>query len=569
MAIPIPITQTINAKQGIPFAYSLSGTNISNTTNWAFSTTNVGGLITFQRSKQGPNPRLIFKPLDYGSGITENSNGNFYPYVIRFYTWNATGIGEYYDQMPLSSDVVTGNIYLNILPQKPVITPGQLVTAVDGEPFYTYLIKGNNFTPRYNEDVTYPGMTWTSTTLPSGLFLTQEGTITGTTTQIGTFTPKFTASNPSGTSAPVPVSIGVLPQPPKVEIPGYPGSIFPIEPNNGVPPIVIDATQNQSITPLQINSVSKVPVTWTATNLPKGIVLSKSGLLSGRPTVNTVSKLITSTATVKNSGGSLSVSIIFKIIPVPVITSTVFTINEDSVFNFKIAATQSPISYNAQRILNGVEKPLPTWVVFNKNTGTFTGTSPLLSSGLYIFRVTVTTAPGPFGSAASASKDISVTVRPVELSLGAGTFTGLIYSVSGVAELRTIYSAVSVKLDQFIPGDGTFSPNLGKEGDNGETIFTLGARYYIQGNPLTNCPPGNGIIKHPGKMIYHAYKNTLGSSYKPGERKGILVAPGKTFRQLGFSQGMYNLIATWVPSRCARAVGWKVTYSYALQMWVN
>jgi hypothetical protein len=567
MSTPIPIitTQTVNTKQGVPFAYSLSGTNISNTTN--FSVVNSNFPVTINQVKRsGANPRLIFTPIVYGSGATANSNGAFIPNTISIRAWNSTEVDI--NNQPL--DQARGTIYVNTLPQKPIITPGQLVTARDeeglpgpagfyGNPDAKFFIKGKNVGENYS-DKTFPGTQWTGTKLPSGLFLNQSGFISGIPTQIGSFTATFRASNPSGTSAPVQVSIRVLPQPPKIEVNGL---IYSVD-SSFTPNIQILATQNESITSLQIKSISKVPVTWTATNLPKGVVLSPKGVLSGKPTVYPTNGRITSTATVKNSGGSLSINIYFTIKPAPVILSTVFTIIEETAFNFRILATYSPTSYTATLISNGVAKPLPTWAVLNKNTGTFTGTPPLISNGLYIFRVTVTTSQGT-----KSSKDISVTVKSVELSLGSGTFTGLISSVSGVAELRTIYSRVSVALDQIIPGNGTLSPNLGKQGDTGETIFTLGARYYIQGNPVTNCPPGNGIIKHPGKMIYHAYGTAFGTSYNPGERKGILIVPGKTFRQLGFSQGIYNLIATWVPSRCARAVGWKVTYSYPLQMWVN
>jgi hypothetical protein len=274
-----------------------------------------------------------------------------------------------------------------------------------------------------------------------------------------------------------------------------------------------------------------------------------------------VSKLITSTATVKNSGGSLSVSIIFRIIPAPVITSTVFTITEETAFNFKIVATAAPTNYAATLILNGVVNPLPTWVVLNKNTGTFTGTPPFRSAGVYIFRITVTTSQGT-----KSSKDISVTVRGVELSLGAGTFTGAI-NVAGIVQIVANLSAISVKLGDNTNRTTAFSPNLS---NTGSTLFTLGRGYYIEGNPVTKCPPGPGAIVNPGKMIYHAYKNTgFGTSYSPGERKGILIVPGKTYAQLGFSQGLYNIIASWIPNRCSRAVGWKVTYSYPVTMWVN
>jgi hypothetical protein len=562
--IPIIVTQTINAKQGVPVAYSLSGTNISNTTKFRVSHTTLP--ITRNQEKiTGLNPRLIFTPLVYGSGTTIASNGQFIPYQIFVRAWNSTEVDRFGNPL----DQAEGTIYVNALPQKPVITAGQVVKAVDGKPLFGYRIEGKNVSQGfYYLSESPPSATqWTGTTLPSGLFLTQGGYITGTPTQIGSFTPTFRASNPSGTSAPVQISISVLPQAPKIELNGFVYEESPFfKPN-----IQILATQNQStwswrsslvpdvsgpVSSLQLKSVSKVPVTWTATNLPKGVVLSKSGLLSGKPTVYPKNGRITSIATVKNSGGSLSINIYFTILPAPVITSTVFTIDEEKPFNFKILATNSPTSYSATLILNGVERPLPTWAVINKNTGTFTGTPPLLSSGVYIFRVTVTNSKGT-----KSSKNISVTVRPVELSLGAGTFTGAI-NVTGRVEIVVngyYASGLNGKLDTNTTTN--FSPNRGTY-----SVFILGRGYTILGNQVTKCPPGISQILHPGKMIYHAYKNTFGTSYNPSQRNGILISPGKTFRQLGFSEGIYNIIGTWVPSRCARLAGWKVTYSYPISL---
>ena len=567
MSTPIPIitTQTVNTKQGVPFTYSLSGTNISNTTKFSVLTSNFPVTINQEKST-GPNPRLIFTPKVYGSGATNNSNGAFIPNTISIRAWNSTGVDIY--NQPL--DQADGTIYVNALPQRPVITPGQLLTARDeeylpgpagfpGDLNTKFAIQGKNVGENYDSYKTYPQTQWTATQLPSGLFLNQSGFIQGKPTQIGYFTPTFRATNPSGTSAPVKVNIRVLPQAPKIEFNN--GQIYPIEPYQGVPPIEILATQNESITSLQLKSVSEVPVTWTATNLPKGIVLSKNGLLSGKPTAypGSVGGLTRSVATVKNSGGSLSVDINFRIVPAPLISSTVFTITEETAFNFKIVATLSPTSYTATLILNGVVKPLPTWVVLNKNTGTFSGTPPFLSGGVYIFRVTVTTSDGR-----KSSKDISVTVRPVELSLGAGTFTGA--NVTGIVQIVANLSAISVKLGDNTNRTTAFSPNLSS---NGSTLFTLGKGYFILANPVTKCPPGTSQIINPGKMIYHAYKNTgFATSYNPGERKGILIVPGKTYGQLGFSQGLYNIVASWIPNRCSRAAGFKVTYSYPLTMWV-
>lgn len=571
MAYPIIATQTVNTKQGVPFAYSLSGTNISNTTKFSVLTSNFPVTIN-QVKRSGANPRLIFTPKVYGSGATNNSNGAFIPNTISILAWNSTGVDI--NNQPL--DQAQGTIYVNTLPQRPIITPGQLLTARDEEYLrgaVGFAIQGKNVGENYNSYRTYPQTQWTATTLPSGLFLNQSGFIQGKPTQIGYFTPTFQATNPSGTSAPVKVNIRVLPQAPKIELKGIEYSDSPFfNPN-----IQILATQNEStwswassfdggglvysqpVTSLQLKSVSKVPVTWTATNLPKGMVLSKNGLLSGKPTVYPKNGRIASIATVKNSGGSNKLSIYFTIKPAPVISSTVFTITEETAFNFKIVATLSPTSYAATLILNGVVKPLPTWAVLNKNTGTFTGTPPFSSGGVYIFRVTVTTSDGR-----KSSKDISVTVRPVELSLGAGTFTGAI-NVTGIVQIVANLSAISVKLGDNTNRTTAFSPNLS---NTGSTLFTLGRGYLIVGNPVTKCPPGPGTILNPGKMIYHAYKNTGFSSYNPGERKGILIVPGKTYGQLGFSQGLYNIVASWIPNRCSRAAGWKITYSYPLTMWV-
>lgn len=525
MAYPIITRQTITAKQGVPFDFALRGENISNTTIFDAYEYNIEGTVNRIRAT-GFNPRLTFTPNVYGSNYTINISASSPDREISY-----------------------GTIFINVLPQKPVITAKQLVIGRDGVRISPYYIKGKNI-PISPEDYPQSDTTWTATRLPSGLSLNANGYIQGTPTQTGSFATNFRASNPSGTSAPVAVSIRILPQAPVL----------------ATTSIARVATQNVPITPVQLRATSKAAVTWTASQLPKGIVLSTDGVLSGTPRVSPGK--YTSRATVKNLGGSKTMIINFEIKQAPpVILSTAFTATEETAFEFKINASNSPTRYSATLILNNAQVALPSWVAFNTSEGIAKGTPPLPSAGTYTFRVT---ASNPAGM---ASKNITVTVLGVERNLPAGTLTWTPNSgnAPGVAEivsnLRFPYTSFAQRLDQ--TPDSFFAPNAGNAG-----LFYLKALGTIIINPLTKCPPtkvlGNEVWgPHPGKMIYHAYQNTFGTFYNPSTRKGILIAPGKTFRQLGFSQGLYNIVGTWVPSRCARDFGYKVTYSYPVNMYIN
>jgi hypothetical protein len=512
MAYPVITPQTITAKQGVPFDFALRGENISNTTIFDAYQYNIEGTVNRIRAT-GFNPRLTFTPNVYGSNYTINISASSPDKEISY-----------------------GAFFINVLPQKPVIAANQLVIGRDGVQISPYYIKGKNI-PISPEDYPQSDTQWTATRLPSGLSLNANGYIQGTPTQIGSFATNFRASNPSGTSAPVAVSIRILPQAPVL----------------ATTSIAIVATQNVSITPVQLRATSKAAVTWTASQLPKGIVLSPQGVLSGTPRVSP--NKYTSRATVKNSGGSKTMLISFQIKQgPPVISSTAFTTTEEAAFSFQIRASNSPTRYSIELISNNAPIALPPWVVFNTSTGLATGTTPLPSAGTYTFRVTAS------NSAGMASKDISVRVNGIDQSVGTGTFTNFYQSIPGVVYIYTIFTGFAVKLDDFIPVIGSFGPNLT------DSSFILGHGYYIMGNPVTKCPPGTTKIQHPGKFIYHAYGTSFGSSYKPAERKGTPIVPGKTFRQLGFSQGLYRVVATWIPSLCARAAGFKVTYSNPIDM---
>ena len=527
MAYPIITTQTITAKQGVPFDYALRGENISNTTIFDAFKYEIEGTVNKIRTT-GFNPRLTFTPNVYGNN-----------YVIRVSAASP------------DKEISFGVFNINVLPQKPVIAANQLVRGRDGETITPYYIKGKNI-PISPEDYPESDTQWARTagSLPAGLSLHANGYIQGEPTQIGNFTPIFRATNPSGTSAPVAVSIQILPQAPVL----------------ATTSIAIVATQNVSITPVQLRATSKAAVTWTASQLPKGIVLSTNGVLSGKPAV--LPNNYRSSAVVKNSGGSKTMAISFQIKPgIPVILSTAFRTTEEATFSFQIRASSSPTRYSIELRVNNAPVALPTWVVFNASTGLATGRTPLPSAGTYIFRVGASNATG------TAYKDISVEVLGVERGLPAGNLTYVPGgpSTPGVAEIVGAFSYptnnFAIGIDQRV--DSIWDP---KGGTNG--IFYLGALRTIIINPLTGCPPtkilGNEVFgPHPGKMIYHAYESTTGTSYSPSTRKGKQIVPGKTLRQLGFSQRrLYKVVGTWVPSLCARDFGYKVTYSYPVDMWV-
>lgn len=153
------------------------------------------------------------------------------------------------------------------------------------------------------------------------------------------------------------------------------------------------------------------PYVWTATNLPPGLTMFTSGLISGIPTV---AGTFTVNLCVIDSMASSSCMVLPIIISppplVPVITSpNTVTCTLYMPCSYQITATGNPVSFGAGNptgILPAIGLPgLPPGLWVNTATGLISGIPTTLGLGLYWVGVSATNATGTGG------KNISFTIN--------------------------------------------------------------------------------------------------------------------------------------------------------------
>jgi hypothetical protein len=103
--------------------------------------------------------------------------------------------------------------------------------------------------------------------------LSAAGTLTGTPTPGGSYSPAFTAtdsSSPGVASAPITITLNVLLSGMTIATPSLPGGVLNV-------PYASTTLQQQGGT---------APIVWSSLGLPAGLALSATGVLSGTPTVS-------------------------------------------------------------------------------------------------------------------------------------------------------------------------------------------------------------------------------------------------------------------------------------------
>ena len=282
-----------------------------------------------------------------------------------------------------------------------IVTTSPLPSAMTGTA-YSLTLAATGTTP----------MTWTVTggALPSGLTLgTSTGTISGTPSAVGVFTPTVSATNALGSNSQQ-LSITVnAPTPPSI------GTTSPL------PTGLTGTVYAQTLT-----ATGATPMTWTVTSgaLPSGLTLgSSTGTISGTPTALGV---FTPTVTATNAGGANSkqLSLTVNAPPTPpsiVTTSPLPAALTGAAYSQTLSATgTTPMTWT---VTGGA---LPSGLTLGSSTGTISGTPAVM--GTVAFTVTVTNAVGssskPLSMAVNAAPSIT-TVSP----LPAGQ-TGLPYSTA-------------------------------------------------------------------------------------------------------------------------------------------
>lgn len=255
---------------------------------------------------------------------------------------------------------------INAKPTKPVIRIAGLKTIVVGEDF-SHDIEATGTEP----------ITITIEGQPDGITLKgATAYMSGIPVNAGTFSIKITAENIATQLENKPVTktvkLVVKARPPVINAPGE----------------LPDAIVGEAISPVQFTlSDGTEPVTWSASGMPSGLIMSRTGLLSGTPT-RAGNFYITVKAS--NSGGNTSVRIPLTVLLKPTLSipGTVKA-TTDKKFSTKLTAKgNTPITWE----IDG----LPDTLEFSQNesgtTATITGTP--VSMDNYTVTVRVSNAAG-------------------------------------------------------------------------------------------------------------------------------------------------------------------------------
>ena len=218
----------------------------------------------------GVDPATVNVSVDGTTGVLSFSSpsAGTYQYIVG--ASNSAGLGTAVLTITISSPV-------------PAITSAQVTNGAVGVPF--------NFTLQASGQAP---IAFQSTPLPAGLFLVGT-TIVGVPTVAGSFTVNITATNTFGSNTQPLTIIIAPPTPPTIT------STLSIQGMAGV-----------ALPPYQVTATGSLPITYSATNLPTGLVFA-NGILSGTPTT-AGSYVITLTAS--NSAGTNTQTLVLNVNPV-------------------------------------------------------------------------------------------------------------------------------------------------------------------------------------------------------------------------------------------------------------
>ncbi|MBQ7576870.1 MAG: putative Ig domain-containing protein [Synergistaceae bacterium] len=232
-----------------------------------------------------------------------------------------------------SSTTITETVKFTIeaKPVKPSITTSSLKNGVVGED--------------YDASITVKGtdpITITAEGVPAGLTLTGTN-LSGTPTTSGTYTIKFMASNTATSlagGAPVTKNVRLIIKD-HAPVIDFDDSELP----DGFVGKVYDS--------VQFNSSAGDNITWTASGLPTGLKLSKTGLLSGTPTRAGNYNI---TLRAANSGGNTSKKIALKILQAPSLTTKKLNnVKVDAKYSVTLRAAGSlPITWTVTGLPDGL-----------------------------------------------------------------------------------------------------------------------------------------------------------------------------------------------------------------------
>jgi Tfp pilus assembly protein PilV len=233
---------------------------------------------------------------------------------------------------------------------------------------------------------------WSAANLPSGLSINAStGVVSGTPTATGTLTATITLTDARGATATRNYSVTIHSSP---NVTG-PSSLPDWTANSTYP--------NQTMT----SANGTTPYTWSASGLPPGVVISSTGVISGKPTTAGTYNVA---VTLQDTAGAVATkSYTVTINPAPgIATGSLPNGEQNQPYSFTLTPTPGtpPYTWSSGNGSNA----LPPGLVLNTSTGVISGTPTTVGS--YNTKITVTDATG-----ASSSKTYTfVIATPVSIS---------------------------------------------------------------------------------------------------------------------------------------------------------
>ena len=303
----------------------------------------------------------------YGSDSEKNLIEGSYNSETGIITFNVSPATIYYEyDTKYSKDDLKRYMGVTMATSgSPVITTSSMPAGAVNTPYeFQFEAKGEGTTK------------WTvEGTLPEGLTFTEEGKISGTPTQAGTYKLTVTAENDFGSQA-KDFAFSVAGE----------ASVTPPSITTGENLGAFNIGDNIS---LQLAATGDTPITWTADNVPSGLMLDTSGLLSG---AFTAAGTYTFTVTATNTGGndSRTFTITVNAVPIPVTAPTITT--DENLGTFKTGAEISiQLSATGDNPITWTASELPEGLAVDSE-GKISGT--ITVAGDYSFTVTASNAGG-------------------------------------------------------------------------------------------------------------------------------------------------------------------------------
>ncbi|HEY4991302.1 MAG TPA: putative Ig domain-containing protein [Nakamurella sp.] len=311
----------------------------------------------------------------------------------------------------------------------------------------------------YSDTLTESGGTspfaWTVSagSLPAGIILSPDGTLTGTPTATGTFPFTVKVTDANGQSATQATSITIA---------AGVTATFPAPPNG-----VVGTAYSDTLTA----TGGTTPYTWSvnAGSLPPGLALTAAGVLSGTPT--TAGSYAFSVNVIDKNGGIST-------------TSVVLIVSASVTFTFAAPpGGQVGVAYSDPLTAAGGTTPytwsvsagsLPPGLTLSSSTGVVSGTPA--AGGTFSFTVKVTDAAGK-----TATQPTSITIVAAKLAIAASANVG-----STTPGGKVSYTVTVTNTGQTAYTGATFTDPLGDVLDdaayNGDAAATAGSVAFSSPN---------------------------------------------------------------------------------------